>query len=265
MVTFACYRGNGCQCPGCRARGSIPNAMHSLSQARGSGEAVLDSPFPSKVGHLLMVTSNVCCVLLCTPSPHVLFHYGDAAGLNTSRNVKWAGLFHLGQHKGADTGIIFAHCLKHRLFYLCHTPREHQGSWARVSFVYWLVLTFLCSCSKSLTVIKRAGLFSDPSGRPSSSCFTWSSFLFRRHFCSPTSIAQDVFSLPIAAGSPNTPSAAHLICQGADFIPLGHYRQTLVLAFLSPAWDITALPWGSACEPWPQPGACVELPGLYVL
>lgn len=34
---------------------------------------------------------------------------------------------------------------------------------------------------------------------------------------------------------------------------------------MSPACDIPALPWGPACEPWPHPGAGVELPGLCVL
>lgn len=49
MVTFSCYRGSGCHWPGCRARGSIHSAMHSLSQARGSEGTILDSALPSKV------------------------------------------------------------------------------------------------------------------------------------------------------------------------------------------------------------------------
>lgn len=87
---------NGCRWPGCRARGSIPNAMHRFSQARGSAGAVLSPSFqsgPPPHGHF----QCLLCAAVHT-FPCVLCHFADAAGLNTGRHVMWAGMFHLGQH-----------------------------------------------------------------------------------------------------------------------------------------------------------------------
>lgn len=53
-------------------------------------------------------------------------------------------------------------------------------------------------------------------------------FHFRSHFCPPASIAQNVFPLPIAAGSPNTPSAASISSDK---------EQTSLL------WGVTGKPW----------------------
>lgn len=235
----------------------------SLSQARGSGGAILDSTLPSKVGHLHMVTSNVCCVLLCTPSPCAFAITGTLEGWTQAGMSGGLGCFTLANIRELIQASS-ALCLKHRLFYLCHAPREHRGSWAGVSFIYWLVLTFLWSCNKSLTAIKRTGLFSDSLVRPASSCFMWSRFLLLEPLMSLNQHCPECFPSPHSSWVTTQPICSKYLSRSRLHC-LGTLQANPGPCLLSPACDIIALPWGSACEPWPHPGAGVELPGLCVL
>lgn len=223
-VTFACYRGNGCHWPGCRARGSIPSQLEpSKGQWRGhSGfNPSFQSGSPPHGYFQCLLCASVHSFSLC------LCHYSFRAEHKQACQVGWAvspwptsGSWykhHLLSAWSTDyficvtlQGSTEAHELGFLLFtdWFWHFSGVVTNLWLRLReqgcfLIHWWDLHHPVSC--------EAG------------------FYFWSHLCPSTSIAQNVFPLPIAAGSPHNPSAAN-ICQGAGFIALGHYRQTLVLA-----------------------------------
>lgn len=92
MITFACYKGNGRRWPGCKAGGSVHSAMHSLSQARGSGGDFLDSALPSKVWYGPPPHGSLKCLLAVFSCARFLLgllcRCGDAVRLNKSGHIR---------------------------------------------------------------------------------------------------------------------------------------------------------------------------------